>query len=147
MTTKLNTSIFGNMFYLVGGHFRNNCMLFSKYNEKFILDDIDFSGEFSYKKTNIYTHNVKLHQIQSDIIIKNDLNRVWFIEKYVIKLDNNNIIEKHNIKTIWHAPNNTQYICNTEYKDLPKDLLSLLNINNSINNISLKDILSVRFSK
>ena len=52
-------------------------------------------------------------------------------------LDN---IEKHNIKTIWHAPNNIQYICNTKYNDLPKELFMTFNNNQ-------KEILSVRFSK
>jgi len=68
------------------------------------------------------------------------LSRVWFCERYVIKSHNNNIIEKHNIKTIWHAPNNIQYICNTKYNDLPKELFMTFNNNQ-------KEILSVRFSK
>ena len=145
MTTKLNASIFGNLFYLVGGHFQTNYALFSKYHEKFVLDNTHFTGEFTYKKTNIHTGDVKLHQIQSDIIIKHIHSRVWFMERYVIKSDNNIIIEKHNIKTIWHYPctENIQYICNTEYKDLPKELLEVCN---GKSKSSVKNTHSVRFS-
>jgi hypothetical protein len=141
MATKLNKSIFGNCFYLVSGNFLNNFEMFSKYHEKFVLCGTEFSGEFSYKKTNIYNSDIKLQQIQSDIIIKNDSRRVWFCEQYVIKSHNNNITEKHNIKTIWHSSDNIPYICNTEYTDLPKELIMALN------NIETKDILSGRFSK
>ncbi len=141
MGGKINSTIFGNLFYLVSNNFRNNNNLFSKYNEKFILCGTNFSGELSYKKININTNKIKLDEIKSEIIIKNDSDRIWFVEKYVIKSHNNNIIEKHNINTIWHAPNNIKYICHTEYKDLPKELFM------TFDNTTLKDIISVRFSK
>ncbi len=142
MRGKINNTIFGNLFYLASNNFRNNNNLFSKYNEKFILLGTDFSGEFSYKKINMNKNDIKIDEIQSLITIKNNSNRIWFVEKYVIKSHNNNIIEKHNIKTIWHNPNNINYICHTEYKDLPKELFMTFD-----NNTILKDIISVRFSK
>jgi hypothetical protein len=141
MSCKINNSIFGNLFYLVGNNFRNNSNLFSKYNEKFILRGTDFSGELSYKKINIKKNDIKIDEIQSEITIKNDSSKIWFVEKYVIKSHNNNIIEKHNIKKILHDPSNIKYIYNTEYKDLPKELFM------KFDNNTVKDILSVRFSK
>ncbi len=146
MSTKLNNSIFGNLFYLVSNHFTNQNNLFTQYNEKFLLKNTNLIGELTYKKRNIILRdNTKIWGIQSYIIIKHEKEKeinkkIDIVESYILNGYNHKINEKLLIKKICYDKYNIQYCVPTLYDSLPKELIEDI-INNN------KEILSVSFQK